>query len=204
MKAYPSILNSNGNNFREFNAHVFDKLDGSNLRFEWAKKSGWYKYGTRTRLFDQSDKNFGEAIPLFHDKLASGIEKVAVDNRWDRLIVFCEFYGDNSFAGKHLDEPKKLTIIDVDVYKKGIMGPSQFLKLFGHLDIPNYLGMYNWTRGFVEQVRLNEIDGVGFEGVVGKAGEGHKLIMRKAKTQAWIDKVHSLYSLEDAEKIINS
>lgn len=204
MKAYPSILNSNGNNFREFNAHVFDKLDGSNLRFEWAKKSGWYKYGTRTRLFDQSDKDFGCAIPLFHEKIANGVEKVAIDNRWDRLIVFCEFYGDNSFAGKHLDEPKKLAIIDVDVYKKCIIGPSQFIKLFSHLDIPNYLGIHNWTRGFVEQVRNNEIDGITFEGVVGKAGEGHKLIMRKAKTQTWIDKVHSVYSQEDAEKIINS
>lgn len=47
------------------------------------------------------------------------------------------------------------------------------------------------------------VNGVGemviptFEGVVGKAGEGHKLIMAKAKTQAWLDKVKALYGDKD-------
>ena len=43
----------------------------------------------------------------------------------------------------------------------------------------------------VQRVREGELEGVTFEGVVGKAGEGHKLIMAKAKTQAWIDAVRS-------------
>jgi hypothetical protein len=50
--------------FSEFEAYVFDKLDGSNLRFEWKRKGGWYKYGTRHRLFDATDPGFGSAIEL--------------------------------------------------------------------------------------------------------------------------------------------
>ncbi len=44
MKEYPTIPQSIGTAFRELpNVYVFDKLDGSNLRFEWSKKKSWYK-----------------------------------------------------------------------------------------------------------------------------------------------------------------
>ena len=46
----------------------FNKLDGSNLRFEFSFKGGWYKFGTRNRLFDKSDKDYGQAIDLFTKK----------------------------------------------------------------------------------------------------------------------------------------
>jgi hypothetical protein len=31
---------------------AFDKLDGSNMRFEWSPKRGWYKFGSRGQLID--------------------------------------------------------------------------------------------------------------------------------------------------------
>jgi hypothetical protein len=63
LKEYPAIPQSIGTAFRELpNAYVFDKVDGSNLRFEWSKKKGWHKFGTLSRLFDQSDWQFGRAI----------------------------------------------------------------------------------------------------------------------------------------------
>jgi len=47
-----------------------------------------------------------------------------------------------------------------------------FLKLFGELEIRRFFRPpYRWTRGLVEQVRRNEIEGVTFEGVVGKGQE---------------------------------
>lgn len=205
MKDYPSILSSNGQNFTEFKAHVFDKLDGSNLRFEWAKKSSWFKYGTRTRLFDESDEVFGSAISLFHNTLAEPLERIAIDNNWKHLIIYAEWFGPSSFAGNHIEtEEKELVLFDVAADKKGIMGPKDFLKLFDKVKIPNYLGMHNWTRGFVDKIRNNELEGVTFEGVIGKAGEGHKLIMRKAKTQVWVDAVRARYTSEEAEKLIKS
>ena len=205
MKHYPSIPRSTGQQFREFEAYVFDKLDGSNIRAEWTRKRGWFKFGTRDRLLDETDPVFGEAIPLFRQKLADGIEKVARDERWDMLTVFMEFWGDQSFAGQHEPgDPKLLTLFDANPYKKGILGPKKFFDLFGHLPIPRFLGRMNWTRGFVERIRLGEISGITFEGVVGKTGEGHDLVMAKAKTQAWIDKVLERYGIENGQKILNS
>jgi hypothetical protein len=202
MKSYPSIARG----FEEFDAYIFDKLDGSNLRMQWSRKKGWYKFGTRTRLFDSSDEIFGPAIGLFDNTLAKPLHDIAKAERYDELVVFCEFWGPNSFAGLHeSSDEKQLTLFDAAPYKQGLLGPRDFLKLFGHLNIPKFLGKHNWTRGFVQQVRDGAIDGVTFEGVVGKAKEGrHDLIMRKAKTQAWVDKVKQRYSPEDAEKIISS
>ena len=206
MKSYPSIPRSTGTAFSEFNAYVFDKLDGSNLRFEWSKKQKWYKFGTRTRLFDKSDEVFGEAIPLFQSTMADKIEKIAVDNRWESVIVFAEFYGAKSFAGLHEPGDKKfLSVFDVAPYKKGILGPKEFLDLFcGKVNTATFLGQYHWTRGFVEKVRMGAIEDITLEGVVGKAGSGHKLQMSKAKTQRWIDMVLAIKSPEEAKKIIES
>lgn len=202
MKSYPSIPRD----FREFDAYVFDKLDGSNLRFEWSRKKGWYKFGTKTRLFDQSDTIFGPAIPLFHETLAASLHDIAKKERYDGLIVFCEFYGPNSFAGYHdPKDTKELTLFDAAPHKQGIMGPREFLKLFGNLKIPRFLGKVNWTRGYVDRVWNEEIEGVTFEGVIGKSKEGrHDLIMCKAKTRSWIEKVKGKFASDEADKIINS
>lgn len=206
MKSYPSIPRSAGKDFREFDAYIFDKLDGSNLRWEWSRKSGWYKHGTRTRLFDESDPVFGGAPELFRAGLAEQLEKVARDQRWDRMIAFTEFWGPESFAGSHgISDQKFLTLFDVNVHKKGLLGPKEFLRLYRDSGLtPRFLGIQRWTRGFVEQVRNGETEGVTFEGVVGKAGEGHEIFMAKAKTQAWIDMVLARYGQEQGSKIVSS
>ena len=46
---------------------AFDKLDGQNVRFEWTKKRGWFKFGMRRRLFDESDVEFGRSILVFFE-----------------------------------------------------------------------------------------------------------------------------------------
>jgi len=56
----------------------------------------------------------------------------------------------------------------------------------------------------VERVYRSEGGLITFEGVVGKAGEGHKIIMAKAKTKAWHDAVHTRFSPEEAKRIIES
>ncbi len=207
MKPYPSIPPSTGQKFREFDAYVFDKLDGSNLRFEWTRKQGWHKFGTRTRLFDHTDPDFGLAVPLFLRFWQDCLTKVAVDNRWNHLIVFMEFWGKQSFAGKHdPKDDKTLTLFDACPDKKGLLGPREFLKLFDKFLIPRFLGTHKWTRGFVDRIRKGEsgLDGITFEGVVGKGGSGHKLVMSKAKTQIWIDKVLAQYGEVEGKKIVES
>jgi len=217
MKAYPSIDRATGMTFQEIpNAYVFDKLDGSNLRAEWSRKhKQWTKFGTRTRLFDASDWQFGRAIKIFIQTLAEPLTKIAVDQRWEKVVVFTEHWGPSSFAGWHHDEQNRpfdpdelmhVDLIDVAPYKQGMLGPATYLKLFEGLPMAKFLGRFNWTRGFVERVWKGEIEGVTFEGVVGKAGHGktHDIVMAKAKTQAWVDKVKARYTSDEAEKLINS
>jgi hypothetical protein len=217
MKEYPPIPQSIGTAFRELpSAYVFDKLDGSNLRFEWSKKKGWHKYGTRSRLFDQSDWQFGRAIPIFQRTLAEPLAKIFAAQRWDQCIVFAEHWGPSSFAGNHHepgtnkpldpDEVMRLDLIDVAPYKQGILGPAEFVRLCGDLPSAKLLGRFNWTRGFVERIWKGELEGVTLEGVVGKTGHGkmHDLVMAKAKTKAWIDKVKARYAPEEAERIARS
>jgi len=206
MKSYPSIPRSTGQSFVEFDAFVFDKLDGSNLRFQWSRKAGWYKFGTRTRLFDARDPDFSEALPLFALEFAEPLEGIARQQRWEQLTVFAEFYGADSFAGIHqAGDSKQLSIIDVAPYGKGLLPPRDFLKLIAtQVATPTFLGKIRWTRGFVERVRAGEVSDITFEGVVGKAEGRQGLVMAKAKTQAWLDRVRALYSHEQAERIINS
>jgi len=208
MKSYPSIGKSTPGCWREFTAHVFDKLDGSNLRFEWSRKTGWYKYGTRKRLLDESDKVFGSAIGLFHRTLAKDIEEVLVrqgKNACPSAVVFAEFWGPHSIAGFHKpDDDMRLTLIDVAPYKRGILGPAEFLDLFGHLDIPHYFGKLEWSGEFVRKVRAGELESVTFEGVVGKAIVRKKLVMEKAKTQAWIDRVLEIHGHDKGSRLVNS
>lgn len=181
MKSYPSISKSIYN----FPLYTFDKLDGSNLRFEYSKKRGWYKFGTRHRLFDSSDEEFGNAIELFNNTLNEPLTKICKDNRWESVVVFAEYYGKNSFAGLHIkDEPKYLSVFDISIYKQGILPPVDFLKLFEDVVLtPKYLGKFNSTTKFFQNVFESEINGITFEGVVGKTLLKNKLIMSKAKTK---------------------
>lgn len=202
MKEYPSIQTGC---VRRFRAHIFDKIDGSNLRFEWTKKRGWFKRGTRTRLFDETDPVFGCAIALFENGLAGPIADVAKAQRWEKVVVFAEFHGPSSFAGIHLpDDPKSLALFDVSPLRKGILPPAEFLKLFGHLEITRFLGIENWNREYADRVRNGEVEGVTFEGVVAKGMVDRELVMEKAKTRAWIEKVKALRSPEEAKQILES
>lgn len=205
MKEYHSIPRVT----REIpNAYCFDKLDGNNVRVEFTRKRGWSKFGSRHRLFDETDVQFAGCKPLFFETMADELEKVAIDQRWERVLIFAEFWGANSLSGVRVPgEPMNLTLFDVNPYKKGIMGPREFLKLFGeNPKIPTaaFLGVHNWTRGFVERVWNGDVPGITFEGVVGKAGSGHELVMAKAKTKSWIEAIQARYSKEDAERIVNS
>lgn len=201
MKEYPSIPRD----FEEFQAHVFDKLDGSNIRVEFSPKQGWYKFGKRHGLVDASDPMLGESISIFRRDWEERLLRKAKDERWQSATLFFEFYGPSSFAGWHLaGEPKKLTLIDAALDKKGLMAARDFIKVFDGEDHAAYLGQMNWTRGLIDRIWEGDLPGISFEGAVGKGGERHKLVMRKAKTKVWIEKVRSKFTAEEAEKLINS
>jgi hypothetical protein len=196
MKTYPSIPGPG--KAPHLPCKAFRKYDGSNIRAEWSKKRGWYKFGTRKTMFDETHEFWGPVIELFHELLAEGIEKVLKDNKKYRgvesVIAFSEFFGPNSFAGSHsVDDVMTMMLFDLNVHKKGFVAPNDFVKDFGHLKNTAeviYDGILN--KPFIEAVKNGDYPQLE-EGVVCKGGEGHKLWMVKVKTAQWIAAVKRKY-----------
>lgn len=197
MKTYPKIEYLS-DKFTGEKVWAFDKLDGSNIRFEWNKKRGWYKFGTRKNMISESDPNFGNAIPIFLEKYGDDLEKVFKTkySNYLSVVVFAEYLGENSFAGQHVDSDKKdLILFDVNLYKRGFIEPEEFIDNFGHLHIPKLIYNQNFNEDFINQVKENKFNLS--EGVICKGlrkTKGDNLIwMTKIKTNQWLQKVKALY-----------
>jgi len=201
MEQYPSIVGSA--KAPKDQCIAFFKYDGSNLRFEWTRKAGWHKFGTRNRLFDENDEVFGEAIDIFHRDLAEPLVEIFKKKyrNVDKITVFCEFFGDSSFAGHHKpDEEHRLVLIDVKPHKKGYISPREFVNIFGKAlgDLAAqvvYEG--NLNAEFIDDVRNGKYNV--YEGVVCKGGSGHKLWRCKIKTKVYLEELKRRFS-EDWEQ----
>jgi len=181
--------------------YSFYKYDGSNLRWEWNKKRGFYKYGSRKRLFDESDEQFGKALLLFKEKYEEPISRILVDKfKQDKVVIFTEYFGENSFAGSHeKTDEMELRLFDVHIIKKGLLSPKEFLKTFGDLDFSAEL-LYegNFNKEYIQKIRessdLNE-------GVVVKGGKGHSLWLSKIKTLSYLEKLKKSDSFDLIDNI---
>lgn len=195
---------------------AFYKYDGNNIRAEWNKKTGWDKFGTRTRLLDETDPLFGCAIKLFRDKYANDLKRVIQDNKDFRMvrdakdgrfIAFCELHGPTSFCGIHTPgEELTVTLIDIEVHKYGFLVPREFLRAFGHLDIAKVIYEGNFNKQFIRDVREGKypvMEGVVAKGVIqGKRGrENHGLWMAKVKTNWWLEELRKRASTDAAFRV---
>ncbi len=186
MKSYPSIQ---FDIIKDSNTYIFDKLDGSNIRVEWTKKNGFCKFGTRTRLLDPKEEPLGETVSLFNETFESELQKILKAN-CEKAVCFFEFFGENSFAGNHEYEKHKLVLIDVSYHKKGILNPKNFLDTFGHLCTPKLLHVGKVGNEFIESVKHSTLEGMTFEGIVGKVPQHKKPPkMFKIKSRAWLTKL---------------
>ena len=189
MKTYPSIPRS----IRNGVFYAFNKLDGSNIRAEWSHKKGFYKYGTRRRLLDPSDPVFGPSVALLEGSYAETLSETAKAQKWERAVFYFEYVGPNSFAGSHDPEDDMgLFLIDVAPYKKGLLGPEEFLGLFSEVPHAELLFHGNIDDAFVRSVRESTLEGMSLEGVIvkgvpGKTGPG----MFKIKSNAWLEALKS-------------
>jgi hypothetical protein len=190
MKSYPSITKEVRHGVY---IYAFDKLDGSNIRAEWNAKRGFYKFGTKNQLIDETNKPFGCAINLLRDKYAADLEMVFKEQRWRDVICFFELWGPSSFAGNHnFQENLTVTLIDVNPYKQGILEPKEFIKYFGHLDTPKVLYEGKVNTELFDEVKQSTLPGMTFEGVVCKGASDSKArmpVMFKIKSQAWLQKL---------------
>jgi len=191
MIQYPSIP---GSKFAEPGREVyaFRKYDGSNLRFEYTKKKGWCKFGSRKRTFDHRDQQFGEVIDLFHDCYAEELtERIQPYIPSTRVVVFMEYLGDNSFAGSHFDEPKRLVLFDVHVKKKGLISPTEFMHNFSTLEFSQEL---IW-KGVLTVDQIHEFqntESLG-EGVILKSDDGWYC---KVKTNLYMKRLQDTFGIQ--------
>lgn len=198
MKTYPSISG-------EIVGHpiyAFDKLDGSNIRAEWSRKNGFYKFGTRKRLLGPDEHLLGRSIPLIMDTYSDDLEKVFRKQRWDKVVAFFEFYGPNSFAGWHDEnEEQSVKLIDINVHKKGLLEPKDFLKTFKNIEHAELLYHGNPNENFIQDVKEGNIPGMTFEGVVckGKHVSPGLPLMFKVKNIAWIKKLKEVCGDDEAK-----
>lgn len=193
MLEYPSIQNSSKAPRKECLA--FDKLDGSNFRAKWTQKRGFDTFGTRTQLIDETSEFWGEMVVVFKNTLEEELDKIfRKEFRNEReIIVFGEFFGDRSFAGRHEDELHKIVPFDILVGHKNrkFIKPRDFIKLLNDkIEIPKVIYEGNLNEEFISKVRANEyglMEGVICKGTqsVGNAMGG--IWMAKIKTQSYIN-----------------
>lgn len=194
MKQYPSIPGK----ITKTNVWAFDKLDGSNIRAEWSRKKGFYKFGSRNRLIDENDLQFGEAVHLIEQQ-QDVLEAIFQKHGWERTVAFFEYWGENSFAGSHEDEDHKVTLIDVNVYKRGMIEPQQFVQMFGdRVEIPNVLHKGVINEQLITDVKNGTLDGMTFEGIVCKFKHKNAMKMFKVKNREWINKLKDKCDGNDA------
>ncbi len=176
-------------------------------------------FGTRRRLFDRTDPEYGCAIDVFINKYASGLEAVFKKDKYFRgvreVICFCEYFGPYSFGGQHdpthpalilgdckgNNDPKDVVLFDVNVHKKGIMSPRDFVNMFSHLNVAEVVYEGNLNPSFIKDVRDGTRDAIGWisplplmEGVVCKGLTG------KAPHGIWMTKIKTLAYLEELKK----
>jgi hypothetical protein len=189
MKEYPSILKDIVN----VPVYSFNKLDGSNIRSEWSPKKGFYKFGSRTRLLDETDPMLGSSLDIIRAKYEKDLSDIFKKQRYLSVTCFFEYWGPRSFAGQHHPEDQKTaTLFDINPYKKGILMPDEYLKHFGHLDIAQMLYHGNPNSDFIDMVKNGTLPGMTFEGVICKSKFNKKTpqpLMFKIKSLAWLEKL---------------
>jgi hypothetical protein len=185
MKTYPSIPKWD-KKYYDKEVWVYDKPDGSNIRFEWSKQKGWYKCGTRTQLFTPTDPIWGGAYDYFIENQAKKLSEYFIKNKIINGLAFGEWFGPNSFAGQHLiEDDKKILIFDVALYKKGFLPPIEFNKL--EIDKVDLLYHGNWYPELVSDVQRGKFNVN--EGVIIKGLEDKKIFRFKVKTLEWLERV---------------
>jgi hypothetical protein len=203
---YPKIQGSE--NTPNGRCIAFEKLDGTNLHWDWDREFGWHSFGSRRDEFALSQRGMdlfkaahahldGSAV-LFLSTLADGLETIFRNaphyQHFAGFRVFTEYLGPSSFAGLHkTEDPKQLVLFDVWADPFGFIGPKQFADYFGHLQIAKVVYEGRLTGKFAEDVRTGQY--AVSEGVVCKGGKGGSDVwMAKIKTYAYMEKLKRAFA----------
>ena len=201
----------------------FNKLDGQNFCVTYnCRKKTWGPYGSRTVSVDENSEQFGPVVRWFnaspYREILSGIMKEnsgkkGIFNGVEEVTFFFEWYGENSFAGKHQDgDEMHLALIDVFLKKRGYMEPGDYYNLFKDcgIELPELLYRGPLTADLIEDIQSMDWEDGSIntspikEGVVFKRStmlKGQRRPSVKVKTKWWLKKLHSMYSEEECKAL---
>lgn len=199
MYEYPSIRNTRKIPCVE--GIAFDKIDGSNFRAKWSYKSGFTLFGTRTQLVDGTTPYWNNVVELFQQTIAEPLHESLSKNFRDekQAIVFSEFYGENSFAGRHVEERHKLITFDIYLEKaKKFLLPQDFIDFTkeANVEIPRVVYRGKNDAVLVARVRKDEFntpEGIIFKGSKRVGNFSGGVLQCKIKTWAYIEKLKEIY-----------
>lgn len=175
---------------------AFDKLDGSNSRFEFSHKKGFWKAGTRRDMIHKNSP-YDFAIDIFLEKYGQGLWDIFHEKEYRNvrsIVCFAELIGTRSAFGQHDfgNDEFDVVLFDVDRHNKGLIPPRQFIKDFGHLGIPDVVYEGELNEEFVEQVKRNKFgltEGVICKGMAPNKKGKMELYYCKIKTHDWLQRL---------------
>lgn len=199
---------------------AFNKLDGQNFAVKYNPKKDIYdSFGSRNRMLDENDEQFGDTVKYFKNsdipKILSELVKKnkgknGVFAGADEITFYFEWCGEHSFAGRHQEgDILKLYLIDVFIKKKGYIEPKAYYDIFckdERLDTPELVYKGVLTNTFVKEILDNDwtkpdcLYPMVKEGVVCRLSsllKGQRMPKVKFKTKWWIDKLHEMYTEEE-------
>ena len=195
------------------NVWAWNKIDGQNFCAKYSpKQKDFTMFGSKTQNVDESSEQFCNAVIYFKENLAEIIKKIIINNSKkgdifngiEEITIFCEWWGEKTFSGFHeLNDPLKLTVIDVFLKKKGYIEPKNFYELFNnHVEIPELIYVGKLNMDFVNSIMYNDWKQSGCkyptvkEGVVCTRStllKGQRLPKTKIKTFWWLDTLKEKY-----------
>lgn len=186
MLEYPTV----DKQIRREQVYVFDKLDGSNIRAEWNKKKGLWKFGRRHGLLDASTPVLLKAPEIIKQKYTDIVAEALKKERVVNAVLFFEFYGEHSSFGNHvIDDDHNVMLIDASIDMKEMIEPREFCRVFQHVPHATMLAHQVFSSELEQQVRNGSLwgDNKFHEGVVCKS----KSARFKVKTDMWLEKLRS-------------
>lgn len=203
---------------------AYNKLDGQNICIKYSpKRKSFEQFGSRKRVFDENDEQFGDAVKWFknscYPELLSNIvtensKKKGLFQGVDEITFYFEWYGENSFAGVHVPgEELKLALIDIFIKKKGYIELKPLQELFySHKEIiqPELIYRGKLTKDFISDIQNNDWTQAGCkfpevkEGVVCRRTtllKGQKLPKVKFKTKWWMNELYKKYDAATAKQL---
>lgn len=223
MKHYDSINRIQDDGFLiGKSVWAFTKLDGQNFAAKYnPKKNVFDTFGSRNRMVDENDEQFGDAVRYFkNSNIPSVLSELVKKNKGkggifagvDEITFFFEWYGEHSFAGRHdPSDELRLYLIDVFLKKKGYIEPKPYYEIFcedGRLDVPQLIYKGVLTNAFVKDIQENDWTQSGCkypavkEGVVCRLSsilKGQRMPKVKFKTKWWMTKLHEMYTEEECK-----